>query len=206
VLIFAEAKAELGTLTQADLNNSVNLLRNRVGMPVLNLSQANTKIDPVLAAYYPNVTGANQGIILELRRERRVELACEGLRRDDLKRWAAGEHFADNNQGIYIPYLGAYDMSGDGEPDLAILASPDDTAPIASLTDEQKSNLSYYYLKTKDGADDGFFLSNGVNGHVCFTAYQKNQRSFKAPQYYYLPIPKQQLLLNPQLKQVFGWE
>jgi hypothetical protein len=206
VLIYAEAKAELGTLTQADLDHSVNLLRTRVGMPALNMSQANATIDPALAAYYPNVGGANKGVLLEIRRERRVELACEGLRAADLKRWAAGEHFADNNQGIYIPQLGAYDMSGDGEPDLAILASPTETGPIDNLPDEQKKRLSYYYLKTKDGVDEGFYLSEGTKGFVSFTAYQKNPRTFVAPKYYYTPIPKQQVLLNPQLKQPFGWE
>ena len=206
VLIYAEAKAELGTLTQADLDNSLNLLRARVGMPPLNMSVANATIDPLLEAYYPNVTGENKGVILEIRRERRVELACEGLRANDLKRWAAGEHFADNNQGVYIPYLGAYDMSGDGIPDLAILASLTDTAPIAYLAEDVKKNLSRYYLKTKDGADEGFYLSESTKGFVCFTAYQKNPRSFVAPQHYYLPIPKQQLLLNPKLQQPFDWK
>jgi hypothetical protein len=206
LLAYAEAKAELGALTQADLDKSVNLLRARVGMPSLEMAKANAAIDPVLAAYYPAVTGAGKGVLLEIRRERRVELACEGLRVNDLKRWAAGEHFADNNQGIYIPRTGAYDMSGDGEPDLAILASPGETAPIEHLTEEQRTRLSYYYLKTRDGADEGFYLSEGTKGYVCFTAYSKNPRTFVSPKYYYLPIPKQQLLLNPQLKQPFGWE
>jgi hypothetical protein len=206
VLIYAEAKAELGALTQAELDKSLNRLRGRVGMPHLDMHKANVTIDPLLAAYYPNVTGENKGVILEIRRERRVELSCEGLRANDLKRWAAGEHFADNNQGIYIPYLGAYDMSGDGKPDLAILASPDDTSPIAYLTEEEKKYLSYYYLKTRDGADEGFYLSEDTKGFVSFTAYRKNPRSFVSPQYYYVPIPKQQLLLNPKLQQPFGWE
>lgn len=206
LLIYAEAKAELGTLTQQDLDKSINLLRSRVGMPHLNMATANTTIDPVLAAYYPNVSGANKGVILEIRRERRVELSCEGRRVNDLKRWAAGSHFADDNQGIYIPYLGAYDMTGDGEPDLAILASPDDTAPIANLTEEQRNKLVYYYLKTSGGTDEGFYLTEGNKGFVAFTAYQKNPRKFEAPKYYYMPIPRQQTILNPKLEQPFGWE
>jgi hypothetical protein len=205
-LIYAEAKAELGTLTQADLDISVNLLRSRVAMPPLDMSSANASIDPVMAAYYPNVAGANKGVILEIRRERRVELACEGLRAADLKRWAAGQRFADNNQGVYIPSLGVHDMTGDGKPDIAILASPSDTSPIDSLTESQKKALTYYYLKTRDGVDEGFYLSEGTRGHVCFTAYRKNPRSFVAPRHYYLPIPRQQVLLNPRLKQPFGWE
>ncbi len=35
LLIYAEAKAELGTLTQADVDMTINQLRDRVGMPHL---------------------------------------------------------------------------------------------------------------------------------------------------------------------------
>ncbi len=206
LLVFAEAKAELNTLNQADVDASINLIRSRVGMPSLNMATANADIDPVLATYYKNVSGSNQGVILEIRRERRVELACEGLRGEDLKRWEAGSHFADNNEGIYIPYLGAYDMTGDGEVDLAILASPNETGPIDHLTEDQKKALSIYYLKNSGGTDEGFYLTEGTKGHVGFTAYQKNPRKFENPKHYYLPIPRQQLILNPQLKQPFGWE
>ena len=97
-------------------------------------------------------------------------------------------------------------MSGDGKPDLAILPSPEDTSPVAHLTEEEKKYLYYYYLKTRDGADEGFYLSEGAKGFVSFTAYQKNPRTFVDPQYYYLPIPKQQLLLNPKLQQPFDWK
>src|SRR5690606_31881723 len=92
-LNFAEAKAELGTLTQPDLNKSVNLLRARVSMPMLNLEQANANPDPYLLSEntgFSNVSGANQGVILEIRRERGVELVMEGHRYYDIMRWKAG--------------------------------------------------------------------------------------------------------------------
>ncbi|MCM4157012.1 RagB/SusD family nutrient uptake outer membrane protein [Gramella sp. AN32] len=82
LLNFAEAKAELGTLTQADLDKSINLLRSRVDMPSLNI---NPTTDPNKA--FP----ALSDIINEVRRERRVELALEGKRFDDLMRWAAAD-------------------------------------------------------------------------------------------------------------------
>lgn len=81
LLIFAEAKAELGTLTQADVDKSINLLRTRVGMPALNISS----IVPDPKWEFPELTG----IVNEVRRERRIELACEGYRHDDIFRWAA---------------------------------------------------------------------------------------------------------------------
>ena len=73
LLIYAEAKAELGTLTQADLDKSINQLRDRVGMPHMVLSELT--IDPTLEQQYPNVNGNLKNAILEIRRERRVELA-----------------------------------------------------------------------------------------------------------------------------------
>jgi hypothetical protein len=81
LLINAEAKAELGTITQADLDKTINKLKARVGMPSLNLSEipVDTKRE------FPNLSA----IINEVRRERRVELAAEGFRREDLYRWAA---------------------------------------------------------------------------------------------------------------------
>lgn len=45
LLNYAEAKAELGTLTQDDLDQSINLIRRRVGMPDLNMDVANTNPD-----------------------------------------------------------------------------------------------------------------------------------------------------------------
>ena len=88
LLVNAEAKAELGILTQNDLNATVNLLRSRVGMPEMTI---NVPIDPALEALYPSVSGALKNVILEIRRERRVELFGEGYRFDDLRRWACGK-------------------------------------------------------------------------------------------------------------------
>lgn len=81
LLNYAEAKAESGTITQSDLDLTINKLRDRVGMPHLVLNAITT--DP-----HWQFTGLSP-IINEVRRERRVELACEGFRYDDIMRWAA---------------------------------------------------------------------------------------------------------------------
>ena len=81
LLIYAEAKTELGTFNQADADISINLLRRRVGMPDL-------KVGAIVAdpnQEFPNISS----LLNEIRRERRVELAFEGYRGDDLHRWAA---------------------------------------------------------------------------------------------------------------------
>jgi len=81
LLNYAEARAELGELTQNDLDLSVNKLRSRVGMASMNLNAL--PVDPS-----PEHAGVSN-LINEIRRERRVELACEGYRYDDIRRWAA---------------------------------------------------------------------------------------------------------------------
>lgn len=81
LLNYAEAKAELGELTQNDLDRSINLLRDRAGMPHLSLNG----ITPDHDWDFPTLSP----IINEVRRERRVELACEGFRLNDLLRWRA---------------------------------------------------------------------------------------------------------------------
>ena len=81
LLNFAEAKAELGTITQNDINISIRKLRDRVGMP--NLVLADITIDPEWD--FPDLSST----LNEIRRERRVELLAEGFRLFDLRRWAA---------------------------------------------------------------------------------------------------------------------
>lgn len=83
LLNYAEAKAELGELTQADVNLSINVLRARVGMP--NMVLASIPTDP----NWPDYGYALTKDLQEIRRERTVELMTEGFRLDDIMRWAA---------------------------------------------------------------------------------------------------------------------
>ncbi|RBL90864.1 RagB/SusD family nutrient uptake outer membrane protein [Chitinophaga flava] len=203
LLNFAEAKAELGELSQADLDKSVNLLRRRVQMPDLNLVAANGNPDPVMSNQY-TINNANKGVLLEIRRERRVELACEGLRLKDINRWRAGARIKEAPAGMYVPALGGIDMSGDGVPDIAILPNTTDTTSIAALPADVRAKLNRFYLVDKNGAENNFYLENGTSGHILF-ASDRAGRVFKEPQFYYRPIPKQQTVLNDKLKQIMGW-
>jgi len=120
-LNFAEAKAELGTLTQSDLDKSIKLLRDRVGMQNIDLAAANASPDPYLMAEetgYPNVNGENLGVILEIRRERTIELFDEKFRFYDLIRWKNGQAITHKFLGMYFPAPGAYDLDGNGTLDV----------------------------------------------------------------------------------------
>ena len=77
LLIYAEAKFELdGSISDADLNLTVNALRKRGGVTALT-----------------NAFATTNGLMMrdEIRRERRVELAQEGFRYWDLIRWKTAE-------------------------------------------------------------------------------------------------------------------
>ncbi len=77
LLNYAEAVYELNdAISDADLDISINLLRDRVGMPHLTNAF---------------VTANGLDMREEIRRERRVELAMEGFRYDDLLRWKTAE-------------------------------------------------------------------------------------------------------------------
>lgn len=188
LLIYAEAKAELGTLTQADLDISINKIRDRVAMPHLQLDAANAAPDPYLSDMYPNVnSGPNKGVILELRRERRVELMNEGFRWDDLMRWKEGKKLERPMVGIYFPGLGAYDFTGDGKADVYVHNGSTAGAP-AGVT-------SFINIKQRP-------LTNGTSG---------NMNPFRVPvifdetKDYYYPIPSEDITLNSKIEQNPGW-
>ncbi len=82
LLINAEAKAELGQATQSVIDKTINLLRKRAGMPDMVI----TSLVKDAKSDFPEIPV----LLDEIRRERRVELAIEGLRFEDLLRWKAG--------------------------------------------------------------------------------------------------------------------
>lgn len=84
LLNYAEAKAQLNTLTQPDLDKTINALRDRVGMTHLELGAIPEGSD----------------LLTEIRRERRVELFFEGHRYFDIIRWKQGELLAENLLGV----------------------------------------------------------------------------------------------------------
>jgi starch-binding outer membrane protein, SusD/RagB family len=88
---YAEAAAETGAITQPDLDKSINKLRARPSgtatkVPSLQVLAGQPAIGGVVYTD-PKRDPTVSEILWEIRRERRVELAMEGLRLDDLKRW-----------------------------------------------------------------------------------------------------------------------
>ncbi len=193
LLIYAEAKAELGQLDQEDLDKTVNLLRSRVGMAHLMM---NPPVDPIQEVLYPNVSSAQKAEILEIRRERRVELFAEGHRYTDMMRWKIGKIFELPQRGIYVPPSGMIDVTGNGEPDFFI--SDDGSNNPGDLP-----STTTIYITNDDNVS--LFLENGKSGHIMHKLEQGYMGIFEEPKYYYRPIPTSEILLNPALEQLFGW-
>ncbi|MBR8720373.1 SusD-like protein P2 [Bacteroides pyogenes] len=77
LLTYAEALYKLnGTLTQSEIDNTVNKLRDRVGMHRMNLDE---------------LKRWNMDLWTELKRERRIEMTFDGMRYADIIRWKEGE-------------------------------------------------------------------------------------------------------------------
>ncbi len=85
LLTYAEAMLEQGKLTQAVINETINLLRDRVGMKRMSIAE---------------IEENELDLREEVRRERRVELALEGQRYFDIKRWKIGDVLAEDVLGV----------------------------------------------------------------------------------------------------------
>ena len=193
LLNYAEAKAELGTLKQADLDNTIRPLRARAGLPDLDMEEANANPDPYLSSPetgYANVTGANKGVILEIRRERTLETPMEGLRYWDIMRWKEGKRFEKPIEGLYFPGTGEYDLDGNGSVDVCIYDT--EKAP--------GNSADVLYLKL--GSD--IVLSEGTSGNVL--AHSTQQRIWNEERDYLYPIPTDdRVLTQGAISQNPGW-
>lgn len=194
LLNLAEALAELGTLSQQELDATVNALRKRVGMPSLTLAEANAKPDPYLLSAetgFGAVSGENAGVILEIRRERSIEMAQEGRRWRDLMRWHTGKMVDQSLAGAYFPGPGSYDLTGDGKPD--VILYPSGTVKPSNPGGETLVEI---------GKD--IFLTDGTKGYLDGTRNQVRQ-GFRDDRDYLFPIPSDDINLNPNLKQNPNW-
>jgi hypothetical protein len=198
-LVYAEALAEHSTytLTQNDLDISINKLRDRVGMPHLMLGVTADKYltDPKYGYTNPILLAdKDMAIILEIRRERAVELFKEGYRWDDLMRWKEGKCIEQDMLGIYFPQLGEYDLSGDRKADIVI---------YTGKKPAEKAGVAAYEV----GVTTGIVLTGKESGYINPHPQSEAATShvFDENRDYYYPIPSTERSLNPNLKQNPGW-
>lgn len=193
LLNYAEAKAELGTLSDSDWMLTIGALRSRAGITG-GLSTKPTVADPYLVAnYFPGISDAS---LLEIRRERGIELSLEGLRFPDLLRWKRGPLMEQEWNGFYVPALNTpLDLNEDGVLDVAFYQV---TRPSPAIT-----GVTYVDVSPTLGAGvNSQLLKNGASGEL--TWMKEIPRKWNERNYYY-PIPLNDLQRNPSLKQNSGW-
>ena len=188
LLNYAEAKAELNQLTAADWALTVGALRARAGITG-GLTALPTVADPYLSTvYFP---GVSNPVILEVRRDRGIELAMEGLRFYDIVRWARGPLMEMEWRGIYVPQANTnIDLDENGTPDVNFMA-------VNVPTAQRVAGVTYISVAGTD-----FKLASGTSGEIVWR--NDIPRKWEQKNYLY-PIPEGDLLTNPQLKQNPGW-
>jgi hypothetical protein len=199
LLNYAEAKAELGELTKADIDATINVIRARVGMPAM--TDVPTTVDPIIGAVYKKSLNGEylSAPILEVRRERTVELFCEGFRQWDLLRWGLGAKVTPYGtggfRGIWIPDLGDLDLDGDKKVDLCVYRGekPTTSAPATNIIKIGDSNWT---LTGGSGDSNGFL-----------TYYEAEKNVWDEGRDYLWPIPAdQRTLTGLALTQNPGWD
>ena len=193
LLNYAEAKAELGTITAEDWSRTIGALRRRAGITGGDLDKLPTVVDTYLQqTFYPNVSDP---VILEVRRDRAIELILEGFRLNDLKRWACGKDWETAPwDGVYIPALDApIDLNGDGVYDVYVTEdanyqkSGQYKSIAMTLNEHQKA------VKIADDPAGGYLLGYDM------------PRKWNDNMYLY-PVPEVVIQKNENLKQNPGWK
>ena len=159
------------------------------------MAAANANPDPYLMSQETGYTtlpsGSNLGVILEIRRERGIEMVQEGRRWTDLMRWKCGKMIDQSFTGAYIPGPGSYDFTGDGKPDYVLYAK----GTVVPATPNGETLIEI-------GTD--IYLSDGNSGYINGTK-DENRQGFNEERDYLYPIPSNEIQLNPNLAQNPKW-
>ena len=178
----AEAKAELGTITLQDLDKTINQLRARLDEPdnfVMGRLTMNPPVDPLATVNGgPRYGYTISSLLYEIRRERRIELAFEGFRWDDIVRWKAGK-LIENPKTM----LG---LTVNQEVEAYYTLHNGGSNPF--------TGRSLYQFTDWDG-----------NTKHLLKVYENMSRAWD-DRLYQKPLPTDQLQLNDNLTQNPGWE
>ena len=184
LLNYAEAKAELGEMNETVWNETIAPLRERANVNPAVPTVADSYLQ---ATYFPEISDK---YLLEIRRERGIELVYEGLRYDDLLRWKKGKLLEMQWKGIFVPAKNLpMDLDGNGTPDVSFV----DQVPT-----EKIPGVIYYVI---DGS-----ASRLTDGDKGFVTWRDDEIRIFDDKKYYHPISNADIVLNPNLKQNPGWE
>lgn len=159
-LNYAEASAELGSITNADLDISINKVRERAGIATLTTDGTNALVngiqidDPQRVSALEQITGTVNPIIWEIRRERRIEfMSWTAMRQADILRWKKGDYLDTTSNpdvvlGARIPSLIGTDsktkVNADGYVIPYVGVSREFVSPKHYLTAIPTNDISLY--------------------------------------------------------------
>lgn len=177
LLNYAEAMYEMGLFNQNVADETINKLRDRVGVERMNVAEIDDSFDPNRGYYYPkeNDQGVRvEPLLWEIRRERIVELMGEGFGFDDIRRWRMAPWFLNRAAtGFYTT------------KDYAIA-----------------NNMTLYNPET--GFSDGMNGSMTEGFLYLFNDPLKEGKGW-LEKYYLYQVPTTEIVLNPKLTQNPGW-
>lgn len=185
----AEALAELGEMDNIKWAQTIGAIRERAGISGESLTKMPTSTDPYLKSFYKNKF--SDPVLLEVIRERAIEMTLEGLRIDDLMRWRLGELLEKSPMnGIYIPALGEYDLNEDGIMDVCFYKGTRPTNVTAKI-----------FVNVASNEVGKRYLSDGDSGELVWNI---GNREWLDKKYLY-PIPEADRIKNPNLGQNPDW-
>lgn len=202
LLVYAEAKAILGTLTQADIDKTVNVIRNRVGMAPMLLTASAPSYDETLGFDL-----SEQPIVNEIRRERSVEFALEGFRLDDLKRWAVYDKVINGYQpkgALLQEFLNYFNRT-------AAQVTLDNGSDQTLWSQIRKDGYLKNEFKLTTGSNVAAFTSGRMNPWFKIVDFQPGGRGLyiEKTRDYLSAVPLQQIRLyetnHSSLQQNPGW-
>ncbi|MBQ9463364.1 MAG: RagB/SusD family nutrient uptake outer membrane protein [Bacteroidales bacterium] len=196
LLNYAEAKELLGEMDKGVWEQTIGALRKRAGVTSIYPGDAGYVKDQWLRDYY--TTGVEHpselsDVLLEIRRERVTEMTLEqGIRLDDLYRWNLGDlvvkrHNGEGWGGIWITedeYKNGFTFEG------------------TKYTFANGGSVGETKIPITAKADRNWTLEKAGNGYYLVYNYKLEwlERS------YVRPIPLDDLNLNPNLGQNYGWD
>ncbi|MBO8479468.1 MAG: RagB/SusD family nutrient uptake outer membrane protein [Bacteroidetes bacterium] len=173
---YIEAKYVLnGTVSQTDVDATINKLRDRAEVGRMNIGDISDTFDP---DRNPEI----DPVLWEIRRERLIELMGEGFSWPDIRRWKQGPWYVNKQHyGAYVEDAEASGITSQSLGETGILVE-------GGTTEASSSQLA----------------SQGGGGHLYYYASPTSSTGWQ-DKYYLYPISTIDLQLNPNLEQNPGW-